>query len=79
MKYILDISKRNFERFFKDKKIRFYYIFIGMLVLASTTILAYLYFILTNVIDSSAAVVSGYSTSQGLITHPEMVKCCNIG
>ncbi|HPS59513.1 MAG TPA: HDIG domain-containing protein [Spirochaetota bacterium] len=41
MKYILDISKKNFGRFFKDKKIRFYYIFIGMLVMASTTILAY--------------------------------------
>ena len=41
MKYILDISKKNFGRFFKDKKIRFYYIFIGMLVLVSTSILAY--------------------------------------
>lgn len=41
MKYILDISKKNFGRFVKDKKIRLYYIFIGVLVLVSTTILAY--------------------------------------
>ena len=41
MKYILNISKRNFGRFYKDKKIRFYYIFIGLLVVASTAILAY--------------------------------------
>jgi hypothetical protein len=41
MKYILDISKKNFGRFYTDKKIRLYYVFIGFIVIVSTTILAY--------------------------------------
>lgn len=41
MKYMLDISRKNFSRFFRDEKIRFYYIFILILILASTAILAY--------------------------------------
>src|SRR5512145_1951188 len=41
MKYMLDISKKNFSRFYRDDKIRFYYIFIAILVLASTAILSY--------------------------------------
>ncbi|HNX24551.1 MAG TPA: HDIG domain-containing protein [Spirochaetota bacterium] len=41
MKYTKNISFQNFFRIFKDKKIRFYYIFIILLILLSTGILAY--------------------------------------
>ncbi len=41
MRYIRDISKQNFLRIFKDEKIRLYYIFILILILLSTAILAY--------------------------------------
>lgn len=41
MRYIRDISKQNFLRIFNDKKIRFYYIFIMVLILLSTAILSY--------------------------------------
>jgi len=41
MKYMLDISRKNLSRFYRDDKIRFYYIFIAVLVLASTAILSY--------------------------------------
>jgi membrane-associated HD superfamily phosphohydrolase len=41
MRYIRDISKQNFLRIFKDKKIRFYYIFVLVLILLSAGILAY--------------------------------------
>lgn len=38
---MLDISRRNFSRFYRDDKIRFYYIFIAILVFSSTAILSY--------------------------------------
>lgn len=41
MKYIQDISRQNFIRIFKDRKIRLYYIFILILVLLSSGVLAY--------------------------------------
>jgi hypothetical protein len=41
MRYIRDISKQNFLRIFKDKKIRFYYIFVMILIFMSAAILAY--------------------------------------
>jgi membrane-associated HD superfamily phosphohydrolase len=41
MRYIRDISKQNFLRIFRDKKIRFYYIFILALIFLSAGILAY--------------------------------------
>lgn len=41
MKYIQNISSQNLLRILKDKKIRTYYIFIALLILISTGILAY--------------------------------------
>ena len=41
MKYIFNISKVNFSRIFKDKKIRLYYIYILLLITISTVILAF--------------------------------------
>ena len=41
MQYKKNISRTNFLRIFKDKKIRLYYIFILLLILLSTAILAY--------------------------------------
>lgn len=41
MRYTKTISFQNFYRIFKDKKIRLYYIFIVLLILVSTGILAY--------------------------------------
>jgi len=41
MKYTKNISFQNFFRIFKDKKIRLYYIFIFILIIFSTGILAY--------------------------------------
>ena len=41
MRYTKNISFQNFFRIFKDKKIRLYYIFIILLIIVSTGILAY--------------------------------------
>ena len=41
MKYIFNISLNNIARMFKDKKIRLYYIYIILLIIISTAILAF--------------------------------------